>query len=222
MLLRSISDAVIRRTGYSDPQYNVWDDHTGAKESSLTVGGVRVVRKDLRSGRSIRGEYSIENITDLAKFPMFKIGTGSKHIYETGDFMAEHTDSDQGKPNDPYVHEYTLLVVRNSGFTGGDLTFNGRNPLIITQTDPDDPSELNESKEPLPEIIGYLFPRSDKHAVSPVLSGTRVSFAFPVFVKSRERRHFQLTASHPRFWKEKRSTFQFADTLQSYEFTLQD
>ncbi len=139
--------------------YNTKD---GAKQSTVSVEGKRVVDLQYRNSLSIRDSF--ETKVDLSVYiPNYKIAVGHKHIYGPGQFMESHYDSEKEPINDK-KHIATLIIICPGSFTGGDLIIEDK--LV----------DYDKSV-----FTCVLMSIKCIHKVNPVITGERHSFVFPVY-----------------------------------------
>lgn len=151
------------------------------------IGEQDVVDTSLRKSMSVRKSYRV----DLPKcmkhlFVECEVGIGNMHVYKKGDFMKKHYDtrlpdewvtytSDMHRK---YPHIMTLLIIQNFDYTGGDLVV--EDSKLVSPEEKSFTGMSYGKMTPAP-YIGVLFSLNAAHEVLPVLDGTRVVFAFPVY-----------------------------------------
>lgn len=166
----------------SDP----WDDVSG-EPTTVGIEGKLVLDKTLRSSTSIRSAYTMYMPSKIdVLFEKCKLGVGSKHIYHVGDFMKAHYDTrlppmeileynskSKKKEHVTYNHIMTLLLIKNSGYRGGDLYVEDKK--VVSDAKYYNYGGYSES------YVVVLFSLNASHEVKPVTEGTRHVFAFPVY-----------------------------------------
>lgn len=157
------------RGGTKSRDVDIWAEKKGLP-TEVSVEGKLVLDTTLRKSTSIRDAYTMYDLPKELNglFSSVKIGIGSKHIYQQGDFMKKHYDtrlppvSERGKV---YNHIMTLLIVRIDGYSGGDLYVEDK-PVVTAGTN---------------GFTAVLFSLNASHEVRPVTKGIRQVIAFPIY-----------------------------------------
>lgn len=154
------------------PKIDVGTYMEGASPTQVSIEGKMIVNEQVRKSTSIRDKFVISKFDEWKKlFDVYKIGVGSKHVYNVGDFMCSHYDS--RRPDlDGLPHIMTLVVFYNYGeYEGGQLIVN------------DKPIVFQNKRENERDKYMVLFGLGCKHEVLDVTKGKRITFTFPVYGK---------------------------------------
>ena len=165
-----------------------WDIPADATESYVTYNGNREYHPELRQSKFVRSGERVPvdkypaAITEVFGKPYQGciIDYGTMHIYEVDCFMKPHTDRYRGRLNDLH-HTHTLVIFSNTGYTGGELMVHPDGPVASRTRSQSDSAPLIISEPG--ECTAVVFPIKTKHEITPVLSGTRVSYSFPMYTK---------------------------------------
>lgn len=165
------------------PKINVRTYMEGALPSKVGIGGKMELNEQARKSKSIRDKFVLIDFPEIkSMFDKYKIGIGSKHVYNVGDFMKPHYDSKRpdiqvqdGKKTITLPHVMTIVVLYNHGdYEGGELIINDKQVVIYDKaTD----YWAGEDKEKAIVMFGL----GCKHEVTPVTQGGRITFTFPVY-----------------------------------------
>ncbi len=151
----------------------VWDVEEG-EPSTVSVNGENQCDTNLRKSTTIRDKFVYKDEWKLRKFfKDLKIGLGTKHIYENGEFMREHYDSK--KPDlDGLPHIMTLIITTDAKslrVCGKEISFSGEkhgwDPVTAVIFTLNCPHEVLPYEATLNKITGRLTPR--------------ISIVFPVY-----------------------------------------
>ena len=160
---------------YPDPTLiNVWDLVDGDL-STVGIKGENVYRPDLRQSVSIRDRFTVKYTEFLNNlFTKYKVGVGKKNIYVKDDFMAKHRDT-RLPDLDGLPHVMTMVVLEQyDRWRGGKLFIND-----ISVTDLFEKNDHNGWEYTSNRII--VFPITSLHEITPIISGNRHSFVFPIY-----------------------------------------